>query len=226
MTYARWIPSIFLGLTRTLANIFRYIAVAFLCSATLTMVACKRSSNSQYSWELTQVQGHLPDLGFSLTSDQDIKVTEKNYRGKVALVYFGYTYCPDVCPETLSRLMQAITLLGVQDAEAVRILFISVDPARDRPNQLHDYVHAFDPKHIVGLTGSHAQIEALAKRYRVAYEASKPDSDNQYEVMHSSAVYIFDKAGRARLIATSSDSATQIAHDVRQLSRTPYHEEN
>ncbi len=221
MMHLRRTSSTFLSL----AHLVYYCLAIGLCSTVLLVVACKRFTDQQHAWQLTPVQGHLPDLQFSLTSDKGVAVTEKNYRGKVVLVYFGYTYCPDVCPETLSRLMQAIARLGVEDGREVRILFISVDPARDRPRQLYEYVHAFGAGHIVGLTGSHTQIEKLAKRYRVAYEAAKPDADNHYEVMHSSAVYIFDKTGRAQLMATSSDSATQIAHDLRQLAGIPYYEE-
>ncbi len=171
-------------------------------------------------WQLTDVSGHLPDLNFTLTADNGQRLSAADLRGETALVYFGYTHCPDVCPETMARLMQVLANLG-PDAQHVRILFISVDPARDTPQALHSYVGAFDAQHALGLTGSDAQIESLAKRYRVAYQMEKRDLDGSYEVTHSSAVYIFDAQGRARLLATDKDAPDAIAHDVRRVIDTP-----
>ncbi|WP_206955674.1 SCO family protein [Trinickia acidisoli] len=168
-------------------------------------------------WQLTDVTGHLPDLAFKLTADDGQSVTASAFHGKTTLVYFGYTHCPDVCPETMARLMQVIAKLPPADAKQVRILFISVDPARDTPQVLHAYVTAFDAAHIRGLTGTDAQVESLAKRYRVAYQMEKRDPSGSYEVTHSSAVYIFDRDGRARLLATSTDTPNAIAHDLKRV---------
>lgn len=168
-------------------------------------------------WQLTDVTGHLPDLAFTLTGDTGQRETAATFRGKTTLVYFGYTHCPDVCPETMARLMQVIQKLPAADAKQVRILFISVDPARDTPQALHAYVAAFDAQHIRGLTGTDSQVESLAKRYRVAYQMEKRDPNGSYEVTHSSAVYIFDRDGRARLLATSDASPDAIAHDLQRV---------
>lgn len=142
--------------------------------------------------------------------------TMANYKGKVVVLFFGYTHCPDVCPETMGRLMQVLGKLG-PDARKVRILFITVDPARDTPQALHDYVGAFDSQHAEGLTGTDRQIESLAKRYRVAYQMEKRDPNGSYEVTHSSAVYVFDPQGRARLLATDHDTPDAIAQDLRRI---------
>ncbi|WP_116135630.1 SCO family protein [Trinickia diaoshuihuensis] len=174
-------------------------------------------SHDEGHWQLTDVTGHLPDLAFKLTEDTGNNVTATAYRGQTTLVYFGYTHCPDVCPETMARLMQVLAKLPAHDASQVRILFISVDPARDTPQSLHAYVGAFDAAHIRGLTGTDAQVESLAKRYRVAYQMEKRDPNGSYEVTHSSAVYVFDRDGRARLLATSSDTADAIAHDLQRI---------
>jgi len=93
-----------------------------------------------------------------------------------------------------------------------------VDPARDTPAVLHGYVRAFD-SHVTGLTGTSAQIENLAKRYRVAYNREAPKPDGSYEVSHSSGIYIFDPEGHARLLATSADSVDVITHDLKELLR-------
>jgi protein SCO1/2 len=174
-------------------------------------------SHDDGPWQLTNVSGHLPDLSFTLTEDSGQRVTGSAFRGDTTLVYFGYTHCPDVCPETMARLMQVLGKLPADDAKQVRILFISVDPARDTPQALHEYVTAFDAEHIRGLTGTDAQVESLAKRYRVAYQMEKRDPNGSYEVTHSSAVYIFDRDGHARLLATGSDTADAIAHDLRRV---------
>jgi protein SCO1/2 len=152
-----------------------------------------------------------------LTEDNGQSVNATAFRGRTTLVYFGYTHCPDVCPETMARLMQVLEKLPPADAKQVRILFISVDPARDTPQALHAYVSAFDAEHIRGLTGTDAQVESLAKRYRVAYQMEKRDPKGNYEVTHSSAVYIFDRDGQARLLATSGDSPDAIAQDLQRL---------
>ncbi|WP_241024432.1 SCO family protein [Burkholderia sp. Ac-20365] len=167
-------------------------------------------------WQLTDVSGHLPDLDFTLTGDDGQAVAADSLKGRTSLVYFGYTHCPDVCPETMGRLMQVIGKLG-PDAQKMRILFVTVDPARDTPSALHDYVDAFDAQHARGLTGTDAQIEDMARHYRVAYQMEKRDPNGNYEVTHSSAVYIFDARNRARLLATDHDSPDVIAADVRRI---------
>jgi protein SCO1 len=185
---------------------------AMVAGATL-LAAC---SHPAAPWQLTDVTGHLPDLDFNLTADNSAPVTGDSFHGQTALVYFGYTHCPDVCPETMARLMQVIAKLG-PDARKVRILFITVDPARDTPQVLHTYMAAFDAQHALGLTGSDAQIESLAKRYRVAYQMEKRAPDGSYDVTHSSAIYVFDAQGHARLLATDNDAPDIIAHDLRRV---------
>ena len=194
----------------TPAKFARLASLLFLCA--LLMTACDRQAEH---WSLTDVQGHLPDLEFSLTADNGHKVSAKDYRGNVVLMYFGYTHCPDVCPTTMAHLAAVMQKLG-SAADHARILFVSVDPARDTPALLHAYVNAFD-RHASGLTGTPGEIEALAKRYRVAYQDEKPNASGDYEVTHSSGIYIFDGSGHARLLATSSDSVDTIAHDVDRL---------
>ncbi len=198
-------------------RIYRFaisLALAFAALSPLSMFSsgCRRNE----PWQLTNVRGHLPNLKFSLTSDQGDPMTEQAFQRKVALVYFGYTHCPDVCPGTLARLMNALNKLGME-ARDVRILFISVDPARDTPQAMRAYVQAFGARPVIGLTGSLSQIEAVARRYRVSYRRTPEHPDQSYDVMHSPTVYIFDRKQRARLIAKPADSAEQIAHDVRLL---------
>jgi protein SCO1 len=184
-----------------------------MMSALTALTGCTHPAEP---WHLTDVTGHLPNLDFTLTGDDGRPVTGETFKGRTSLVYFGYTHCPDVCPETMGRLMQVLGKLG-PDAQKVRILFITVDPARDTPKALHDYVGAFDAQHAVGLTGTDRQIESLARRYRVAYQMEKRDPNGDYEVTHSSAVYVFDRDGHARLLATDRDTPDAIAQDLRRI---------
>jgi protein SCO1 len=200
-----------------LIRLVRRTGAGVALAGSLLLAAC---SQPGAPWQLTNVSGHLPDLDFALTADNGQPMSARDLRGETTLVYFGYTHCPDVCPETMARLMQVLAKLG-PDAQHVRILFISVDPARDTPAALHAYVDAFDAQHALGLTGSDAQVESLARRYRVAYQMEKRDPDGSYEVTHSSAVYVFDAQGRARLLATDKDTPDAIAHDVRRVIDAP-----
>jgi protein SCO1 len=186
-----------------------------VCAAALALAGCGHRQAA--AWQLTDISGHLPDLQFSLTGDTGQPVDANAVKGQIALLYFGYTHCPDTCPETMARLAQALNLLGPAAARHVRILFISIDPARDTPAILHAYVDAFDAAHAEGLTGSPRQIEVLARRYRVAYRIDSQNTHGDYEIAHSSAVYIFDANGQARLLATAQDSAPALAADLRRL---------
>jgi protein SCO1/2 len=182
------------------------------------LAACGQSAPP---WGLRDISGLMPPLDFTLTaSSDDATVHGKDFRGKVVLLYFGYTHCPDVCPTTLSLLSRAVNALGT-GAEQVRVLFVSVDPARDTPALLKTYAAAFGPE-VVGLRGSEAELKTLTRRYRVSYGYGKPDARGAYEVSHSSAVYVFDRAGGIRLLIGSTDSAPVITGDLqRLLAETP-----
>ncbi len=183
-----------------------------LVAAALLLPACQ---STQTQWQLNNVTGHLPDLQFRLTGDNGKPVTAAALKGKVVMLYFGYTHCPDVCPLSLTHLHVVMQQLGEQ-ADQVRIAFVSVDPKRDTPEVLHNYVRAFDD-HAIGLTGDTDAIRKLTKSYRVVFSSQPPDQNGNYEVSHSSAVFIFDRQGRARLISGSADNMQAIAHDVKQL---------
>jgi len=188
-----------------------------LCLAAGTLFALAACA-SHPQWQLDDVQGHLPDLKFQMTNDLGQPVTAASYRGKVTLLYFGYTHCPDVCPLTLVHLHTVLQKMG-KAADDVRILFVTVDPTRDTVSVLHQYVTAFDPR-VVGLTGTSSAIAQLAKRYRVFYKpapTAASSSSGGYEVTHSSAIYVFDREGRARLLATPGSSNDEILHDLQIL---------
>lgn len=124
---------------------------------------------------------------FTLTNQDGGRVSDAGFPGKYRLIYFGYTYCPDVCPTDMQRLMRSFAMLEKRDsAKAAKIqpFFISVDPARDTPQVLKQFVSAFHPR-LVGLTGSEAAIDDVAKRYGVYFERGKPNEQGGYLVNHS-----------------------------------------
>jgi protein SCO1/2 len=194
----------------------RLARLVLLLGVALLLVACHREP--PLPWRLTDVSGHMPDLSFQLTDDHGKPVTADDYRGKVVLLYFGYTHCPDVCPLTLAHLHAALQRVGPK-ADDARILFVSVDPARDTPSIMHAYVNAFD-KRAVGLVGTPRAIEALSKRYRSAFTREPDQGKGRYEVSHSSAIYLFDRQGRARLLATPATSQDDLVHDLYLLLET------
>lgn len=163
------------------------------------------------------VRGFLPNLRFTLDGAGGITYTEKDFKGKTVMLFFGYASCPDICPTTMVQLAEVMENLGDQ-AEQARIIFISVDPHRDTADVLQAYVDLFDDN-ALGLTGSEKQIADIARRYRVAYEIEKPqgdDSDN-YEVAHSRGIYIFDKSGRARILASDGESVEALTEAVKKI---------
>ncbi len=125
---------------------------------------------------------------FKLTSDAGKTVTEKDFAGKYALVYFGYSFCPDVCPTGLQNIASGLDKLG-DDAKKVVPVFVSVDPDRDTPDQLAQYVDLFHPD-MVGLTGSAEDIKKVAKKFRVYYALHKDKDPDNYPVDHSSFTYL------------------------------------
>jgi protein SCO1/2 len=130
---------------------------------------------------------------FQLTDQNGRTVTERDFAEKPFLVFFGYTHCPDVCPTTLFDVSEVLRALG-PDADKTAALFITVDPERDTPATMKDYLSSFDP-HLRGLTGNQAAIDAVTKAYRV-YSKKVPLDAGGYNMDHTALVYLMDKQGR------------------------------
>jgi protein SCO1/2 len=172
----------------------------------LMLAACSRPG-----FHMTDISGAMPRLNLHMTRASDgAEVNGESFRGKVVVLYFGYTNCPDVCPATLANLT---AMLGKLDSKNVQVLFATVDPNRDTAKQLDDYAKAFSPQ-IEGLRGTDNQLADLARRYRVAYSV---DPKEPYTVMHSNAVFFFDPTGRIRLVTTDTTDTAAMADDVRRL---------
>lgn len=183
------------------------------CAAMLLAAGC----GGDESWQTKDIGGMMPDLEFTLTSESGETVTAKDYRGTVNLLFFGYTHCPDICPITLGRLRGVMNRLPDETADRVRVLFVSVDPARDGPESLREYTEQFGDN-FVGLTGTRDQLDRLTKRYRTTYGYGEPDEQGNYEVSHGSAVYAFDPDGNVRLLIRDENSVESIASDLERLA--------
>jgi protein SCO1/2 len=130
---------------------------------------------------------------FRLIGDDGKPISNATFKGKPYLIYFGYTHCPDVCPTTLFEISQAIKALG-KDADRTAAVFITIDPWRDTPAIMKDYLSNFDP-HLLGATGKPATIEKVEREFRV-FAKKVPENNGDYSMNHSSIAYLMDKQGR------------------------------
>lgn len=149
--------------------------------------------------------------------DQDSRpVSEKTLLGKPTVIFFGFTYCPEVCPTTLAELTAALKTLGPQ-ADKLNVVFVSVDPERDTPAQMKLYLSNFD-RHIQGFTGAPEQIKAITKAYRVYYQ-KVPLDGGSYTMDHTSAVYLFDRKGQFAEVVAYKTPPDTVAERLRALLR-------
>ncbi|HTT79265.1 MAG TPA: SCO family protein [Stellaceae bacterium] len=194
----------------------RFLGVAGAGALLLPLAAC---GGGDPKWHSIDVTGTLPALSFTMTRAEDGKqVTQSDYHGKVVLLYFGYTNCPDICPTVLSHLSSIFDRLG-PDAHQLRMLFVTVDPNRDTLPILAKYVRNFSAD-IDGLRGTPDALAELARRYRAVYSVTPAEDGHPYEVTHSSAIYVFDRSGRARLIiASMASNKPDIAGTTADLRR-------
>lgn len=179
--------------------------LAAACVAALILYACP-------------VEAAVPAIhgNFTLETLDGRDVNMADYRGKWLLIYFGYTFCPDVCPATLTELGQALKELGPKAAR-VQALFITVDPVRDKPAVMKRYLKAFDPR-IQGLYGNGDETAAAAKSFHVYYQIHGLGG-GEYAIDHSSYVYVIDPTGTFIALLTPDTPGHKIADDVRKLIR-------
>jgi protein SCO1 len=207
-------------MTRTRAGLpGRWVRRAVL-SLAFGFAGCRHSQH----WNNVDVSGAFPPLQFTMSRASDEAVVSASaYRGKVVMLYFGYTDCPDICPMTLGNVARVLARLG-PDAERVRVLFVTVDPNRDSLPTLQAYTAQFAPQ-VVGLRGAPDELAALARTYRIAYTVNPGDVRHPYEVTHSAAVYVFDPTGAARLLVPSMDAPKPdiagTAADIEKLLAEP-----
>ena len=186
---------------------------ALSASGTLALLAaCSEGKPKFASVDITGAD-YAKDL--SLTDVNGQTRTLKDFAGKVVVVFFGYTQCPDVCPTTLTELVEVKRLLGAQ-GEQVQGVFVSLDPERDTPEVLKAYMANFDPS-FVALSGNADQLATVAKDYKVYYKKVEGKTPSTYTLDHSAASYIYDPQGRLRLYARYGSGAAVLAADIKLL---------
>ena len=166
----------------------------------------------------TDITGADYGTQLSLTDQSGRPRSLQDFRGKVVVLFFGYTHCPDVCPTTLAEMAQVMKKLG-SEADRVQVLFVTVDPERDTPEVLSHYVPAFDPR-FLGLYGDAEATRRAAKEFKVFYEVKKGATPGEYTVDHSAGSYVLDTKGRLRLfVGYGRVGADDLASDIRSLLR-------
>ncbi|MEO8344897.1 MAG: SCO family protein [Betaproteobacteria bacterium] len=166
-------------------------------------------------FQASDVTGAAFGRDFQLNDANGKPRTLADFRGKAVVMFFGYTHCPDVCPTTLAELAEVMKQLG-PDAERVQVLFVTVDPERDTPQLLAQYVPAFDPR-FLGLYGDAAATERTAKEFKIIYQKQPGVTPGSYTMDHSAGTYIFDPQGRLRLYVSYGQKPEVFAHDLREL---------
>ncbi len=198
------------------------------CSSTITwrkflalaaaalLAACGAEAPKFKSTDITGA-----DFGreLALTGQDGKPRTLADFRGKAVVVFFGYTHCPDICPTTLADMAAVMKKLD-KDADRVQVLFVTVDPERDTPAVLGQYVPAFDPR-FLGLYGDLAATQRAAKEFRIFYEKRPGSAPGAYTVDHSAQSYVFDPQGRLRLFVRQDRIADDLAGDLRTLLALP-----
>lgn len=173
--------------------------------------------DASYTYHGTVIQSPDPANNFTLTGFDGEPVSLEDFRGQAVMLYFGYTFCPDVCPATLVELANASQLLG-KDAEKLQVIMVTVDPLRDTPEKLEKYVTHFDPD-FLGLTGTEDEIAAAATPFGIYYEKQEGSEATGYLMDHTASVIVVDPEGHLRLIYPFGTSGEDIAEDIRHLVR-------
>jgi len=194
-----------------------WIAVAGLVAA-LMLSACQPAPQPPV-FQSTDITGADFARDFRLTDHNGQIRTLADFRGKVVAIFFGYTHCPDVCPTTLSDFSAALQQLGPL-AERVQVIFVTVDPQRDTPDLLKQFVPAFNPG-FLGMYTDAPTLQLLAKEYKVVYQKASIKSADDYLIDHSASTYVYDPQGRLRLLMPYGSSPDTIAHDLKALLASP-----
>jgi protein SCO1/2 len=189
------------------------IAGCSLVAATVGLLAACGESKPQFS--SIDLTGADYAKDFQLP-DQDGKIRSlKDFQGKLVVLFFGYTQCPDVCPTTMTELAQVKKELGA-DGDKLQVLFVTVDPQRDTPQVLKGYMANFDPS-FIALRGSPEQLAAMAKDFKVFYKKTEGKTPTSYSMDHSAASYVYDTKGQLRLYTRYGSGATALVSDLKLL---------
>lgn len=187
---------------------------AAACLLLFLLMGCDRPAD-KLTFLSTDITGSDFGADFRLTDYTGKVRTLADFKGKVVVLFFGYTHCPDVCPITLAEMAAVMKKLGL-DAEKVQVLFLTIDPERDTPDLLRTYVPSFHPS-FLGLHGDAEATARVAKEFKVFYQKQPRSRPDQYTMDHSAGTYVFDTFGRIRLFVAYGRGVDVFAHDIRML---------
>ncbi|HEU4709370.1 MAG TPA: SCO family protein [Methylophilaceae bacterium] len=191
----------------------RFSGVIACLAIIAALVGC--NANKEPSLYGTDITGASFASSLSLTDHTGKPRTLDDFKGKVVVLFFGYTHCPDVCPTTMADLAKAMKLMGPKSDE-VQVLFVTVDPERDTQQVLADYVPSFDPR-FIGLRGTPEQLAETAKNFKIFYSKQESAGKSDYTIDHSAGTYVFDKQGHVRIYIKYGEKPQEIAHDLKTL---------
>ena len=191
------------------------LRLALLPAAGGLLVACTEGKLQFSSIDMTGAD-YAKD--FRLTDHTGKPRSLADFKGKIVVLFFGYTQCPDVCPTTLTELSQVKQLLGA-DADKLQVLLVTVDPQRDTPDVLKAYMANFDPA-FLALRGSPEELAAMTKDYKVYYKRTEGKTPTSYSMDHSAASYVYDTQGRLRLYTRYGSGAQALASDLKLLLKS------
>lgn len=195
---------------------FRCLGTLFAALlAALVLAGCETSPPQ---FESVDITGADYARDFSLTDQSGKARSLAQFRGKLVVMFFGYTQCPDVCPTTMADLAAVMKDLG-PDASRVQVLFVTLDPERDTPTVLSAYVPAFDAR-FLGLYGSAEQTAAVAREFKVFYQKVDGPTPTSYTLDHTAGCYVFDPAGHVRLFMRNAEKPSAMLHDMKILLGT------
>lgn len=186
--------------------------------AVLMLAGCQPAAQSP-SFVATDITGANFAGDFRLTDHNGQVRTLADFKGKAVAIFFGYIHCPDVCPTTLSDFAQALRQMG-PDAARVQVIFVTVDPQRDTPELLKQFVPAFNPD-FLGMYTDAESLKQLAKEYKVVYQKTSVKAADDYLIDHSAGTYVYDPQGRLRLLMPYGSSPDAITQDLKVLLAAP-----
>ena len=197
-------------------NGYQRLSAALLITAAILMGSgCNQPVDQQDIFKATDVAGANFARNFQLTDHSGQPRTLSDFKGSVVVLFFGYIHCPDICPNTLSELATVMQRLGA-DAAKVQVLFVTLDPKRDTPAILAQFVPSFNPK-FIGLYGTPEQTAETAKEYKLAVQKQPGKNKGNYTLDHSAGTYIYDTAGKLRLYANYGQGVEALVADIRVL---------
>lgn len=191
----------------------RYLLTLLTCLLALT--ACDKPQTPKVPFANTDVTGLDYAKGFTLTDHTGKRRTLADFKGKVVVVFFGYTHCPDVCPTTLSEMAGIMKTLG-PEAARLQVLFITLDPERDTPELMASFVPAFDPS-FLGLWGEQPDIDKVAKDFKVFAQKIQSKDGKNYTIDHTAGSYVFDDQGHIRLFVRHGLGGDGLLKDLQRL---------